>query len=130
VPWEFDWLAPSWDITQRYWARAGGRPGLSGADVMQELEDWDRFAYRYLEATADIDVILAPATAGSAPPHGEIGGAAFVFLLPASLVGVPALAVPTGDDAGLPIGVQLVGRAWAEHVLFAAGREIERAAAS
>src|SRR6185437_363530 len=67
---------------------------------------------------------VAPATAGSAPPHGEVGGAAFVFLLPTSLVGVPALAVPTGDDgAGLPIGAQLVGRAWAEHVLFAAGRE-------
>jgi aspartyl-tRNA(Asn)/glutamyl-tRNA(Gln) amidotransferase subunit A len=84
---------------------------------MRELEDWDRFACRYLEATADIDVIVAPATAGSVPPHGEIGGAAFVFLLPASLVGVPALAIPTGDDdAGLPIGVQLVGRPWAEPV--------------
>jgi len=71
-------------------------------------------------------VIVAPATAGSAPPHGEIGGAAFVFLLPASLVVVPALAIPTGDDdAGLPIGVQLVGRPWAEPVLLAAGREIE-----
>ena len=129
VPWEFGWLAAAWDITQRYWARAGGLPGLTGADVMRELADWDRFAYRSLEATAEIDVIVAPATAGSAPLHGEIGGPAFVFLLPASLVGVPALAIPTGDDdAGLPIGVQLLARPWAEPVLLAAGREIERAA--
>jgi Asp-tRNA(Asn)/Glu-tRNA(Gln) amidotransferase A subunit family amidase len=128
VPWEFAWLAPAWEVTQRYWARAGYRAGLTGADVMRELEDWDRFAYRYLEATTDIDVVVAPATAGPAPPHGEIGGAAFAFLLPASLVGVPALALPAGDDdSGLPIGVQLVGRAWAEHVLLAAARAIERA---
>ncbi len=128
VPWEFAWLAPAWDVTQRYWARAAWRPGLTGADVMQELEDWDRFTARYLAATTDVDVIVAPATAGTAPPHGEIGGSAFVYLLPASLVGVPALALPTGDDdTGLPIGVQLVGRAWAEHVVLAAAREIERA---
>ena len=75
--------------------------------------------------------MVAPATAGSAPPHGEIGGAAFAFLLPASLVGAPALALPMGDDdAGLPVGVQLVGRAWEEHVLLAAGRTIERAGPS
>ena len=48
--------------------------------------------------------------------------------MPASLVGAPALALPTGDDdAGLPISVQLVGRPWAEPVLLAAGRAIERA---
>ena len=98
VPWEFAWLAPAWEVTQRYWARAGYQAGLTGADVMRELEDWDRFAYRYLEATADIDLVVAPATAGPAPPHGEIGGTAFAFLLPASLVGVPALALPAGDD--------------------------------
>jgi amidase len=127
VPWEFGWLAPAWDITHRYWARAGGRADLTGADVMRELEDWDRFAYRYLEATADIDVVVAPATAGPAPPHGDVGGDAFAFLMPASLVGTPALALPAGDEDGLPISVQLVGRPWAEPVLLAAGRAIERA---
>ena len=30
VPWEFGWLAPAWDVTQRYWARAGYQPGLTG----------------------------------------------------------------------------------------------------
>ena len=94
---------------------------------MRELEDWDRFAYRYLAATADIDVVVAPATAGPAPLHGDVGGDAFAFLLPASLVGAPALVLPAGDQDGLPISVQLVGRPWAEHVLLTAGRAIERA---
>jgi len=127
VPWEFAWLSPAWDVTQRYWARAGGRADLTGADIMRELEDWDRFAYRYLAATADIDVVVAPATVGPAPPHGDIGGDAFAFLLPASLVGAPALVLPAGNEDGLPISVQLVGRPWAEHVLLAAARAIERA---
>jgi len=127
VPWEFGWLAPAWDITHRYWARAGGRAGLTGADVMRELADWDRFTCRYLEATADIDVVVAPATAGPAPPHGDVGADAFAFLMPASLVGTPAVALPAGDEDGLPISVQLVGRPWAEPVLLAAGRAIERA---
>ena len=127
APWEFGWLAPAWDVTQRYWARAGYRAGLTGVDVMRELEDWDRYAYRYLAATADIDLVVAPATAGPAPPHGDVGGEAFIYLLPASLVGAPAVALPAGDEDGLPIGVQLVGRPWAEHVLLAAARAVERA---
>ena len=101
---------------------------MTGADTMRELEDWDRFAYRYLEATQDIDLVVAPATAGPAPPHGEIDGSYFVYLLPASLVGVPALALPAGEDGGLPVGVQVVGRPWEEAVVLAAGRVIERAA--
>jgi amidase len=73
--------------------------------------------------------VVAPATAGPAPPHGDVGGDAFAFLMPASLVGTPALALPAGDEDGLPISVQLVGRPWAEPVLLAAGRAIERAGA-
>ena len=71
--------------------------------------------------------MVAPATAGPAPLHGDVGGDAFAFLLPASLVGAPALVLPAGDQDGLPISVQLVGRPWAEHVLLTAGRAIERA---
>ena len=37
-----------------------------------------------------------------------------------SLLGLPALAIPAGlDDAGMPVGVQLVGAAGAEHSLVA-----------
>src|SRR6185503_15567037 len=87
----------------------GGRIDLTGADVRRELEDWDRFAYRYLAATADVDVVVAPATAGPAPLHGDVGGDAFAFLLPASLVGAPALVLPAGTRDGLPISVRSVG---------------------
>jgi len=130
VGWEFDWLAPAWDITRRYWARAGWQTGLTGADVMRELEDWDKYVYRYLTATAGIDLIVAPATADTAPLRtGAVGGEPFIHLLPASLVGAPALSIPVGTDAGgLPVGVQIVGRPWEDHVVLAAGRAVESTA--
>jgi amidase len=132
VGWDVDWLAPARDVTHRYWARAGGQPGLTGADVMLELEDWDRYVHRYLSATAAIDLVVAPATRDTAALRTEVSGGvdgeAFVHLMPASLVGAPALTVPAGTDGrGLPIGVQIIGRPWDDHVVLAAGRAVEAA---
>jgi Asp-tRNA(Asn)/Glu-tRNA(Gln) amidotransferase A subunit family amidase len=48
------------------------------------------------------------------------------FILPGNLLGLPALSVPVGYDArGLPIGLQLTGRAWEEALLLRAGRLLE-----
>ena len=47
---------------------------------------------------------------------------------PAALAGLPALSVPCGfSKAGLPIGVQIVGRPFAEATLFTVGRAYEAA---
>ena len=55
----------------------------------------------------------------------DIVGDDFVFTLPASLTGSPALVVPAGsDDAGMPLSVQLVGRPWEDHRVLAAGRVV------
>jgi Asp-tRNA(Asn)/Glu-tRNA(Gln) amidotransferase A subunit family amidase len=41
------------------------------------------------------------------------------FVTPANLTGLPAISFPVGyDDAGLPIGMQAIGRAWQEHTLL------------
>jgi Asp-tRNA(Asn)/Glu-tRNA(Gln) amidotransferase A subunit family amidase len=127
VPWEFGWLAPAWDITHRYWARAGGRADLTGADVMRELEDWTASPTATWRRRPTSTWWSRPPPPGPAPPHGDVGADAFAFLMPASLVGTPALTLPAGDEDGLPISVQLVGRPWAEPALLAAGRAIERA---
>ena len=48
------------------------------------------------------------------------------FVFPMNFTGHPALSVPAGHDAsGLPIGLQLVGRPWEEHVFFRAGEAVE-----
>lgn len=50
------------------------------------------------------------------------------YTSPAALAGLPALSVPCGfSDAGLPIGMQIIGRAFEEAALFRVGQAYESA---
>lgn len=54
--------------------------------------------------------------------------AALKYMIPANVTGLPALSVPCGfSAAGLPIGVQFMGRPFEEALLFRLGRAYERA---
>ncbi|MCA9644208.1 MAG: hypothetical protein H6718_12040 [Polyangiaceae bacterium] len=47
-------------------------------------------------------------------------------LIPANLSGVPALAVPAGqDEHGLPIGLQIIGPRWRELELIGFAKALE-----
>ena len=81
------------------------------------------------------DLILCPTAPTTAPKFGAYSGDALamyqrdLFTVPANLTGCPAISVPFGEDAdGLPIGLQLMGRAFEEPLLFqgAALLETER----
>ena len=115
------WLSEALDITNRYWKRSD----LSGDDADLQLRDWDRFRSRYLEYAEQVDMIVMPVTLETAPRHRQITGQDFIFMLPASLTGSPAISIPAGTDkSGLPIGVQLVGRPWEDHRVLAAARAV------
>jgi Asp-tRNA(Asn)/Glu-tRNA(Gln) amidotransferase A subunit family amidase len=59
---------------------------------------------------ADVDVLLAPAAPGVAPPTLETTGDP-LFSRPWQLLGCPCVALPAGHDAaGMPLGVQIIGR--------------------
>ena len=83
-----------------------------------------------------VDAILTPATPSAAFGIGEKGSADPVemylndiFTVTVNMAGLPGIAVPAGLDAqGLPLGLQLIGRAFDEETLFAAGQVIEEAA--
>lgn len=47
------------------------------------------------------------------------------FILPANVLGLPALALPTGVADGLPTGVQIYADLWREDLCLAAGEIIE-----
>ncbi len=52
-----------------------------------------------------------------------------VFTVTANLAGIPAMSVPAGLDArGLPLGLQILGKAWDEQTVFNIGRSLEIAA--
>ncbi len=50
-----------------------------------------------------------------------------IFTVPANLAGLPGLSVPCGFSGGLPVGLQLVGRAFDEATLLRLGHAYERA---
>jgi aspartyl-tRNA(Asn)/glutamyl-tRNA(Gln) amidotransferase subunit A len=50
------------------------------------------------------------------------------MMTPLNLAGLPAISVPCGfDGAGLPIGLQIAGRAWDEATVLRTARAHERA---
>ena len=85
-----------------------------------------------------IDAILTPTTPSAAFGIGEKGRADpiemylnDVFTVTVNMAGLPGISVPSGlDSQGLPLGLQLIGRPFAEETLFALGAVIERAAGS
>jgi len=49
-----------------------------------------------------------------------------IFTIPASLAGLPAMSVPAGMQNGLPLGMQIVGKALDEYTMIRAAAAIER----
>jgi aspartyl-tRNA(Asn)/glutamyl-tRNA(Gln) amidotransferase subunit A len=74
----------------------------------------------FTHAFADVDVIAAPTSPNVAFKFGENSADPVamylqdVCTLPVSLAGLPGISVPCGFDNGLPIGLQLIGQAFAE----------------
>jgi Asp-tRNA(Asn)/Glu-tRNA(Gln) amidotransferase A subunit family amidase len=70
-------------------------------------------------------VLLLPASAGEAPDLSTTGDPTFNRL--ASLLGLPAITIPIKlGPSGLPLGVQLIARRWADELLLRAARAVER----
>ena len=75
------------------------------------------------------DALVMPAAEGPAPPWRESIDTDFVWTLPWSLTGSPAVVVPVGSDGGLPLAVQVVARRWDDHIALAVARLIEQGTA-
>jgi aspartyl-tRNA(Asn)/glutamyl-tRNA(Gln) amidotransferase subunit A len=87
------------------------------------------------QAFEKCDVLLTPATPGPAFAIGEKSNDPIsmylndVFTVTVNLAGLPGLAVPAGLTAdGLPLGLQIIGKAFDEATVLRAGRSIEVAA--
>ncbi len=83
-----------------------------------------------------IDAILTPATPSAAFGLGEKGSADPVemylndiFTVTVNMAGLPGISVPAGVSTdGLPLGLQVIGRAFDEETLFSVAHVIDQAA--
>lgn len=86
----------------------------------------------FARAFEQVDCLLGPVSPTTAWRIGEKASPveryqADVHTVPANIAGIPALSVPFGpDDTGLPIGVQLMGPAFSEGLLYRVGHAVER----
>jgi len=87
------------------------------------------------QAWSQCDVILAPTCPSAAFALGDKTSDPLsmylndVFAVPASLAGLPAMSVPAGlNSEGLPLGLQIIGKAFDEQGVLNAGLAIEQRA--
>ena len=90
----------------------------------------------FRKAYQQCDVILTPTSPSAAFAIGEKMDDPVamymqdVFTVPANLAGIPGLSVPSGVSTdGLPLGLQVLGKAFDEETVLKVGRVIEKAAA-
>jgi aspartyl-tRNA(Asn)/glutamyl-tRNA(Gln) amidotransferase subunit A len=78
-------------------------------------------------AMGDVDLLVSPTTPHPAGPVGAPAPASFLaFTCPFNLTGQPALSLPMGLVAGLPVGAQLVGRPGEDARVLVAAAALER----
>ncbi|MBI2235306.1 MAG: Asp-tRNA(Asn)/Glu-tRNA(Gln) amidotransferase subunit GatA [Micavibrio aeruginosavorus] len=89
----------------------------------------------FARAFEKCDVILSPTAPSAAFAIGENQDDPIkmylndVFTIPASLAGLPGMSVPAGlDSQGLPLGLQIIGKAWDEETVLRTGHFVETAA--
>ncbi len=123
-------------------------PDWFGADIRQRLQNgaalpsgdyvWARRTQaegrrRFEMFFEKFDILLLPTTPIPAPPISGLGAleaAASLtrFTSPFNLSGLPALTLPCGfTKTGLPIGLQIVSKHWAEAKVLQAGYAFEQA---
>jgi len=100
---------------------------IPGVDYLRAQKIKRLFRREMDKVMEQYDCLLTPATS-SAPPKGLSSTGDPWFQVPWSLSGLPSISIPTGlNGEGLPLGIQLVGEAYAEGKLFAAARWCEKA---
>ncbi len=115
--------------------------GVTGSIAAYKAAD---LASKLTQAGALVDVILTPTTAVPAPeikkgalPDGDSDLSTTIeimrFVTAGNMTGLPAISFPVGyTQKGLPIGLQVMGKAWDESTLLrmalAAEQVVERKA--
>ncbi|WP_375209259.1 Asp-tRNA(Asn)/Glu-tRNA(Gln) amidotransferase subunit GatA [Hyphomonas jannaschiana] len=94
-----------------------------------------KILHDFVDAFETCDAILTPTCPSAAFAFGEKSGDPVemylndVFTVTTNLAGLPGISVPAGlSSDGLPLGLQVIGKALDESACFRVGGELERAA--
>lgn len=107
---------------------SGPADPMADADYLRLRLNQEHFRRHMLSLFADndLDVLVYPTVQVIPPTHGELTDGLYTALtFPTNTVigsqaGLPALSVPVGfTDAGLPVGLEVLGTPFAEHTLLA-----------
>jgi aspartyl-tRNA(Asn)/glutamyl-tRNA(Gln) amidotransferase subunit A len=128
--------------------RLAENPQGFGADVLKRLQAGAAYTSteysqarrmqtilrcQFKEFFEEFDLLLTPTVPITAPKRGSADAVERARLLtrftaPFNLTGLPALSLPCGwSKENLPIGLQIISRAWAERKILTAGRLFEKA---
>jgi Asp-tRNA(Asn)/Glu-tRNA(Gln) amidotransferase A subunit family amidase len=119
--------------------RAASTPAPTVEELLQTWEERDRLRAELLGWMETTPLVVAPVGAVAAFRHGEgrrfeVGGEsvgafrAFGYAQAFNVFDLPAACVPAGRTRdGLPVGVQIVGRPFAERLVLRAARAAEAA---
>jgi len=123
IAWESRWPLNTYrardlsKLSQPMLELAARAEALTLDDYRRDIEERDRRRAVYQALAAEFDACLTLSAPGAAPVGlGWTGDPAFV--IPGSMLGVPAITLPVLQDAGLPLGLQLLGFADADAALF------------
>jgi aspartyl-tRNA(Asn)/glutamyl-tRNA(Gln) amidotransferase subunit A len=109
--------------------------GYYDAYYLKALKVRRRIADDFNQAFETVDALLTPTAPSAAFGLGENSADPIamylndIFTVTVNLAGLPAISVPGGlDSQGLPLGLQLIGRALDEGALFSLAGALEKAA--
>lgn len=109
---------------------------VSAVDYLRAQQLRRHLDREFTTAFERVDVILSPTVPVPTPRAGArrievngrsvgLGGNLIRYCVPANLTGHPALTVPAGLIDALPVGVQIMGRAFDEATVLRVGRAVE-----
>lgn len=133
------------DVESLSWLLYGQAESVSAVDYLLADAGLQAFARSVVTATGDYDILVTPALAEAPLPIETIdpdgpdpqaafdrGGTFNPYLSISNITGSPAISLPLGvrpdgdAAAGLPVGVQLIGRPADEGTLLALSAELEQ----
>ncbi|MED6168892.1 hypothetical protein PIB30_015951 [Stylosanthes scabra] len=111
---------------------------FTAADYIAAQRIRRRIMHYHMEIFKKVDIIVTPTTGMTAPKippsalqsgETDMQTTAYLmrFIIAGNLLGLPAISVPVGyDKSGLPIGLQLIGRPWAEATILRIASAVEK----